>query len=66
MTGQVESIRAWVLSVTEDQRLQMLLVGVALGACLERATGGGAAVAISAALRVERGAKPILRAALAA
>ena len=34
-TGQFDIIRASVLSVTEDQRLQMLLVGFSFGAFLE-------------------------------
>ena len=36
-TGQFDIIRASILSVTEDQRLQMLMVGFAFGAFLEGA-----------------------------
>ena len=43
-TGQFEIIRASVVSVTEDQRLQMLLVGFSFGAFLEGAAGFGAPV----------------------
>ena len=48
-TGQFDIIRASVLSITEDQRLQMLLVGFSFGAFLEGAAGFGAPVAITAA-----------------
>ena len=45
-TGQFDIIRASVISITEDQRLQMLLVGFSFGAFLEGAAGFGAPVAI--------------------
>lgn len=38
-TGQFDIIRASVVSITEDQRLQMLLVGFSFGAFLEGAAG---------------------------
>ena len=38
-TGQFNIIRASVISITEDQRLQMLLVGFSFGAFLEGAAG---------------------------
>ena len=41
-TGQFDIIRASVISITEDQRLQMLLVGFSFGAFLEGAAGFGA------------------------
>jgi len=41
-TGQFEIIRSSVVSLTEDQRLQMLLVGFAFGAFLEGAVAFGA------------------------
>ena len=49
-TGQFDIIRASVISITEDQRLQMLLVGFSFGAFLEGAAGFGAPVAITASL----------------
>ncbi|OFS96424.1 L-lactate permease [Stenotrophomonas sp. HMSC10F06] len=58
-TGQFDIIRASILSVTEDQRLQMLMVGFAFGAFLEGAAGFGAPVAITAALLVGLGFKPL-------
>ncbi len=41
-TGQFDIIRSSILSITEDQRLQMLLVGFAFGTFLEGAAGFGA------------------------
>ncbi|WP_249409197.1 L-lactate permease, partial [Acinetobacter sp. SFB] len=46
-TGQFDIIRSSILSITEDQRLQMLLVGFAFGTFLEGAAGFGAPVAIT-------------------
>ena len=54
-TGQFDIIRASVLSITDDQRLQMLLIGFSFGAFLEGAAGFGAPVAITAALLVGLG-----------
>ncbi|WP_291373522.1 lactate permease LctP family transporter, partial [Acinetobacter sp. UBA6720] len=48
----------------EDQRLQMLLVGFAFGTFLEGAAGFGAPVAITAALLVGLGFKPLYAAGL--
>ena len=63
-TGQFEVIRASVVSLTEDQRLQMLLVGFAFGAFLEGAAGFGAPVAITASLLVGLGFNPLYAAGL--
>ncbi|WP_171264294.1 L-lactate permease [Acinetobacter sp. ANC 3832] len=63
-TGQFDVIRASILSITEDQRLQMLLVGFAFGTFLEGAAGFGAPVAITAALLVGLGFKPLYAAGL--
>ncbi|MGK4304906.1 lactate permease LctP family transporter [Shewanella xiamenensis] len=63
-TGQFEIIRSSVISVTEDQRLQMLLVGFSFGAFLEGAAGFGAPVAITAALLVGLGFNPLYAAGL--
>ena len=41
-TGQFDIIRSSILSVTEDQRLQLILVGFCFGAFLEGAAGFGA------------------------
>lgn len=63
-TGQFNVIRSSILSITEDQRLQMLLVGFAFGTFLEGAAGFGAPVAITAALLVGLGFKPLYAAGL--
>ena len=63
-TGQFDIIRASILSITDDQRLQMLLVGFAFGAFLEGAAGFGAPVAITAALLVGLGFNPLYAAGL--
>lgn len=63
-TGQFNIIRSSILSLTEDQRLQMLLVGFAFGTFLEGAAGFGAPVAITAALLVGLGFKPLYAAGL--
>jgi lactate permease len=63
-TGQLEIIRASVVSITDDQRLQMLLIGFAFGAFLEGAAGFGAPVAITAALLVGLGFNPLYAAGL--
>jgi len=63
-TGQFDIIRQSILSITQDQRLQMLLVGFSFGAFLEGAAGFGAPVAITAALLVGLGFKPLYAAGL--
>ena len=63
-TGQFDIIRSSVISITEDQRLQMLLVGFSFGAFLEGAAGFGAPVAITAALLVGLGFNPLYAAGL--
>ena len=63
-TGQFDVIRSSILSITEDQRLQMLLVGFAFGTFLEGAAGFGAPVAITAALLVGLGLMPLYAAGL--
>ena len=63
-TGQFEIIRASVLSITDDQRLQLLLIGFSFGAFLEGAAGFGAPVAITAALLVGLGFEPLYAAGL--
>jgi L-lactate transport len=63
-TGQFEIIRASIVSVTEDQRLQMLLIGFSFGAFLEGAAGFGAPVAITSALLAGLGFNPLYAAGL--
>ncbi|MCC3355872.1 L-lactate permease [Bacillus sp. REN16] len=63
-TGQFDIIRSSVLSITEDRRIQALLVAFSFGAFLEGAAGFGAPVAISAALLVGLGFNPLYAAGL--
>lgn len=63
-TGQFDIIRHSILSITEDRRLQALLVAFSFGAFLEGAAGFGAPVAISAALLVGLGFNPLYAAGI--
>ncbi|ARC69727.1 MULTISPECIES: L-lactate permease LutP [Bacillus] len=63
-TGQFEIIRSSVLSITDDRRLQALLIAFSFGAFLEGAAGFGAPVAISAALLVGLGFNPLYAAGI--
>lgn len=63
-TGHFNIIRASVVSITEDRRIQVLLVAFSFGAFLEGAAGFGAPVAISAALLVGLGFNPLYAAGL--
>lgn len=61
-TGQFDTIRASIVSITEDRRLQALLVAFSFGSFLEGAAGFGAPVAICASLLVGLGFNPLLAA----
>lgn len=63
-TGQFDVIRSSVLSITDDRRLQALLIAFSFGAFLEGAAGFGAPVAISAALLVGLGFNPLYAAGI--
>jgi lactate permease len=63
-TGQFDIIRSSILSITEDRRLQALLIAFSFGAFLEGAAGFGAPVAISAALLVGLGFNPLYAAGI--
>lgn len=63
-SGQFTIIRNFILSITEDRRLQALLVAFSFGAFLEGAAGFGAPVAISAALLVGLGFNPLYAAGI--
>ena len=63
-TGQFDIIRDSIVSITSDQRLQLLLIGFSFGAFLEGAAGFGAPVAITAALLAGLGFKPLYAAGL--
>ncbi|NNV06538.1 L-lactate permease [Geobacillus sp. C56-T2] len=63
-TGHFDIIRNSVISLTEDRRLQALLIAFSFGAFLEGAAGFGAPVAISAALLVGLGFNPLYAAGI--
>ncbi len=57
-TGQFEIIKQSIASLTDDRRLQALLIAFSFGAFLEGAAGFGAPVAISAGMLVGLGFDP--------
>ncbi|MFK4354708.1 L-lactate permease [Bacillus sp. RC92] len=63
-TGQFDVIRASVLSITNDHRLLVILIGFSFGAFLEGAAGFGEPVAITAALLAGLGLNPLYAAGL--
>ncbi|REC93633.1 L-lactate permease [Kushneria indalinina] len=63
-SGKFEIIRASIATISEDQRIQVLLIAFCFGAFLEGAAGFGVPIAICAALLVELGFKPIRAAML--
>jgi len=64
-TGQFEIVKHSVLSLSEDRRIQALLIAFCFGAFIEGAAGFGTPVAISAALLIGAGFKPLYAAGLA-
>ncbi|MGL5207245.1 MAG: L-lactate permease, partial [Acidaminococcaceae bacterium] len=63
-TGQFDIIKDSVASITDDRRLQALLIAFAFGAFLEGAAGFGTPVAISAGMLVGLGFSPLYAAGL--
>ena len=63
-SGKFDIIRDSILSITQDQRILVILIGFCFGAFLEGAAGFGAPVAITAALLVGIGLKPLYAAGL--
>ncbi|MEY9970740.1 lactate permease [Lysinibacillus sp. RC46] len=63
-TGKFEIVRGSIANITEDQRLQLLLIGFCFNAFLEGAAGLGVPIAICAALLVTLGFHPIKAAGL--
>lgn len=63
-TGKFEIVRGSIANITEDQRLQLLLIGFCFNAFLEGAAGLGVPIAICAALLVTLGFNPIKAAGL--
>ncbi|MFC4076038.1 lactate permease LctP family transporter [Salinithrix halophila] len=63
-TGQFDIIRSSIVSITDDHRLQALLIAFCFGAFLEGAAGFGTPVAISAALLAGLGFRPLYAAGI--
>ena len=64
-TGQFEIVKASVAHLSADRRIQALLIAFSFGAFIEGAAGFGAPVAISAAMLIGIGFRPLLAASLA-
>jgi lactate permease len=64
-TGQFEIVRQSVAGLSADRRIQTLLIAFSFGAFIEGAAGFGAPVAISAAMLIGIGFKPLQAATLA-
>ncbi len=64
-TGQFEVAKHTIAGLASDRRIQVLLIGFAFGAFLEGAAGFGTPVAISAAMLIGLGFRPLPAAGLA-
>ena len=63
--GEFEKVKASVVALSPDQRIQALLIAFSFGAFIEGAAGFGTPVAISAALLIGTGFPPLYAAGLA-
>jgi lactate permease len=63
-TGQFEIVKQGIAALSSDRRIQTLLIAFSFGAFVEGAAGFGTPVAISAALLVGLGFKPLQAAGL--
>ncbi|WP_040263575.1 lactate permease LctP family transporter [Pseudomonas massiliensis] len=63
-SGKFEIIRSSIATISEDQRVQVLLIAFCFGGFLEGAAGFGVPIAICAALLVELGFRPLKAAML--
>lgn len=63
-SGSFEIIKESVMSITPDHRIQVILIGFCFGSFLEGAIGFGGPVAITAALLMGLGLKPLYAAGL--
>src|SRR5687768_3126174 len=63
--GQFEIVKNSVTSLSDDRRIQALLISFSFGAFIEGAAGFGTPVAISAALMMGAGFRPLQAAGLA-
>lgn len=63
-SGYFDILRESIVAITPDQRIQVILIGFCFGAFLEGAIGFGGPVAITAALLVGLGLRPLYAAGL--
>lgn len=63
-SGQFEVIKHFMASITDDRRLQALLIAFSFGSFLEGTAGFGAPVAITAAMLVGLGFQPLYAAGI--
>ncbi len=64
-TGQFEALKQHISSLADDRRIQALLIAFSFGAFIEGSCGFGAPVAITGALLIGLGFKPLEAAGLA-
>ena len=64
-TGKFEVVKQTIAGLASDRRIQVLLIGFSFGAFIEGAAGFGTPVAISAAMLIGLGFKPLAAAGLA-
>ena len=64
-TGKFEVVKQTIAGIASDRRIQVLLIGFAFGAFIEGAAGFGTPVAISAAMLIGLGFRPLAAAGLA-
>ena len=64
-TGKFEVVKDTIAGIASDRRIQVLLIGYSFGAFIEGAAGFGTPVAISAAMLIGLGFKPLAAAGLA-
>ena len=64
-TGQFEALKKQIARISDDQRIQTLIIAFCFGAFIEGCAGFGAPVAITAAMLIGVGFKPLESATLA-
>jgi len=64
-TGDFEVVKHSISGISDDRRIQLLLIGFSFGAFIEGAAGFGTPVAISGAMLIGLGFKPLQAACLA-
>jgi lactate permease len=64
-TGQFEVVKQTIAGLADDRRIQALLIAFSFGAFIEGAAGFGTPVAVSAAMLIGLGFKPLQAAGLA-